>query len=391
MAISPTLQIIPQASLQEEDQDDDEIQEEDLLGYVGQPPTPEHQLGPLGQVPGMPANDDQLPKQNVNLHIGMVQTLLPDVDLVFNSIAGLKTAPTLPVDLFDPSEWASSSKALSPASSPSPTSLRMWAKYFANRDPGQPFVTIPAEWMDFFTLMLLKGSTSDWASKFLQSQAQSFLANLGTDAGNYYVFSLPKSMPSCTIFDLTCSSNAASPSKNVDPFEALNDLIALEPLDTPDFLDAHSSSMSPDKKRGTKRGKRIVISESKVRRNERLHSLNKGFKPPSCKNKNCLGCATKPPLISSAVVRDLGASFYKVDPAILTDEHLNAKPSSKGAVGRQKAKTDEEKENAGEPSMIASHTENNKSKKARQVRKGDEAGTSKAKGARTPRKPKSKK
>jgi hypothetical protein len=48
MAISPTLQIIPQASLQEEDQDDDEIQEEDLLGYVGQPPTPEHQLGPLG-------------------------------------------------------------------------------------------------------------------------------------------------------------------------------------------------------------------------------------------------------------------------------------------------------------------------------------------------------
>jgi hypothetical protein len=156
-------------------------------------------------------------------------------------------------------------------------------------------------------------------------------------------------------------------------------------------LEAQPSSISPDKKRGTKRGKRIVISESEVRRSERLHSFNKGFKPSSCKNKNCLGCATKPPLISSAVVRDLGASFCKVDPAILTNEHLIAKPSSKGAVGRKKAKTDEEKENTGEPSMTPSHSENNKSKKARQVGKGDEAGTSKAKGARTPRKPKSKK
>lgn len=50
-------------------------------------------------------------------------------------------------------------------------------------------------------------------------------------------------------------------------------------------------------KRGSKRGKPIIISKSEVRRSDRIHVLNKGFKPSSCKGRNCLGCETKPPLI----------------------------------------------------------------------------------------------
>lgn len=50
---------------------------------------------------------------------------------------------------------------------PSPTTVRMWAKFFASRDPSLPSVTIPAEWMDFFTMLLLKESSNEWASQFL--------------------------------------------------------------------------------------------------------------------------------------------------------------------------------------------------------------------------------
>jgi len=55
-------------------------------------------------------------------------------------------------------------------STPSPTTFRMWAKFFSNRDPRLPSVTISAEWMDFFTMMLLKDSSNEWATQFLKSQ-----------------------------------------------------------------------------------------------------------------------------------------------------------------------------------------------------------------------------
>ena len=58
----------------------------------------------------------------------------------------------------------------------------------------------------------------------------------------------------------------------------------------------------------------------------------KGFKNSPCKNHNSLGCSTDPPILSATVVRDLGASFCKMDLASLTDESLNAKPIKKGAV-----------------------------------------------------------
>jgi hypothetical protein len=45
----------------------------------------------------------------------------------------------------------------------------MWAKYFSTKDPGLSFVTFPAEWMDFFTLMLLKDVSNEWASESLKS------------------------------------------------------------------------------------------------------------------------------------------------------------------------------------------------------------------------------
>ena len=103
-------------------------------------------------------------------------------------------------------------------------------------------------------------------------------------------------------------------------------------LDPHASLDSQASTPSPVPKKGTKRGKKPIISESEVRRSERLHAINKGFKPSICKDRNCLGCETTPPLICPSVVRDLGTSFCKMDPKKLTDEKLHAKPTAKKAV-----------------------------------------------------------
>lgn len=40
--------------------------------------------------------------------------------------------------------------------SPSPDAIRLWAKFFNNIDQSQPSVVVPMQWMNFFTLLLLK-------------------------------------------------------------------------------------------------------------------------------------------------------------------------------------------------------------------------------------------
>jgi hypothetical protein len=133
-------------------------------------------------------------------------------------------------------------------------------------------------------------------------------------------------------------------------------------------------------RKGIKRGKKLIISESEVRRSERLLSLNKGFKPSTCTERNYLGCATKPPLISSSVVRDLGASFCSVDHDNLSDEKLLAKPTDKGVVGRPKAKKAKGAENIEDEVGPSARTavQKPKSKKAKTAKsKKDDAGPSK--------------
>lgn len=106
--------------------------------------------------------------------------------------------------------------------------------------------------------------------------------------------------------------------------------------------DTHLPSVSSPIKRGIKRGKTVIISESQLRRSSRLHSIHQGFKPSHCKQKDCIGCDAKPPLIFSNVVRDLAESFYKVDPKYLIEERLLSKPAAKKPVGRpKKAKVDD--------------------------------------------------
>lgn len=150
--------------------------------------------------------------------------------------------------------------------------------------------------------------------------------------GNSYLFSLPKAQSSVSISELCCSQDEDPSDENL-----------VSGVPTPPVMVSDSSQASDApfpsviaKGKGSNRG----ISESELRRSPRIHDQNKGFKPSSCKNRNYLGCESKPPLISSSIVRELGTSFCKLKPSELIDEQLMAKPTKKRAVGRPRKSKD---------------------------------------------------
>lgn len=358
----------------------EEFPEEELLGWING----------NGNDNGQDSGDDQNnneeeqnnnedvpqpPEQfNGNIQIGLVQIQdtwpQKEVPISFSQMwenklawsgfeAGQSSKSSLPLD---PSVAGVGEASLSNSTTfvpsqniPNPTTVRMWAKFFASRD--RPTVTIPAEWMDFFTMLLLKESSNEWATQFLKSQAWSQVSD--SSNGNCYAFSLPRTRPSVTITKLCCSEHVEAYAGISKEFQTVVDQSpALETQDTSqpmeqdsthpfgkqaqDADDAHLPSISSPIKRGIKRGKAVIISDSQLRCSSRLHSIHKGFKPSHCKQKSCLGCDAKPPLISSNVVRDLGERFCKVDQKCLTEERLLSKPAAKKPVGRpKKAKVDD--------------------------------------------------
>lgn len=133
----------------------------------------------------------------------------------------------------------------------------------------------------------------------------------------------------------------------LDPVGKANDLpqdalgMATSPTQTP--APAHSSFYAPR----LKQGKSLYVSVDNLRRSTRIHNRDKGFKTSLYKDRDCLGCASDPPLLSTSVVHDLGSSFCNMNPSSLTEEKLNAKPVKKGAVGRPKKPKKPEDDKAG--------------------------------------------
>lgn len=81
------------------------------------------------------------PPQFDNVQLGFVETFFPVVDPILQKAA---------------------------TSGPSPDAIRLWAKYFDTVDPSLPTATIPTQ--NFFTLIMLKQSSFEWAKDFLQSR-----------------------------------------------------------------------------------------------------------------------------------------------------------------------------------------------------------------------------
>lgn len=213
-------------------------------------------------------------------------------------------------------------------SGPSPDAIRLWAKFFNSVDQSPPTVSIPTEWLNFFTKMMLQQSSFDWSKLFLQSSAWPIISK-GPN-GNSFCFSLPHSRPSVTIIELFWSEDVelAGPENQMD-------LAFVTNLDGPmQQFQTLPPSVTVQSAPRAKRGKTVPISDVDLRRSPQLHANTRGFKSPICKDRKCLGCNSDPLLLSSSVVRELGTSFCKVDPSLLIDDKLKGKPMKKAPIAK---------------------------------------------------------
>lgn len=202
---------------------------------------------------------------------------------------------------------------------------------------------------------MLKQGSYDWAKDFLNSSAWSMFQKHFT--GTTFPFTLPSTKPSVVITELAYSSSQLISVGSTDAFsdkdsaglQATQQVVILE--DVPSDLIGSQASVGEQSTPPpppppalckpmprAKRGKAAPISDSHLQRSDRLHKLNKGFKSSVCKDSNCLGCSTDPPVLSPSIVRDLGATFCNIDPSKLMDDSLHAKPQKSGAVGQLKSK-----------------------------------------------------
>lgn len=232
----------------------------------------------------------------------------------------------------DPALPSLTTSRTSAAFQASPKAFRLWVKFFSQQNPSFPSVVILDSWLSFFIFLLLQSPTYVWAKDFLQSPAWDHIVQ--SSPGSSCVFSLP---PNCPHFDHPVCPN----------FE-LSSSVVLEELDE-DNIQETAPATTPKRKRPQNSRAKVFASEADLRRSLRLKKVNNGFKSSSCKDKNCLGCSTKPPTISQHVIRNLGKAFCNIDPDELTDEKLSAKPAAAKKKKGRPAKGKKRHDEAGDP------------------------------------------
>lgn len=207
---------------------------------------------------------------------------------------------------------------------------RLWAQFFYQNIPGTLSISIPELWANFFTVMLLSPIHFNWAREFLASKAfQHFQNSFGS-----ITYNIPDK----------CPANGM----NLCLTEILEDQSLLAKEKGKMVMPLPKSDVTPPaKSTPRKRGhqKNTPISDSEVRRSERLTHKSNGFKSTSCSDKRCISCSPAPPLLSNKLIQKLGTDFCKMDPAELSDEALARKKKKTSAIGKKV--TPQEQEQAG--------------------------------------------
>ncbi|CAN6223988.1 unnamed protein product [Urochloa humidicola] len=249
-------------------------------------------------------------------------------------------------------------------------SIRAWAKYLAP-GLGAPFVAIPRNWADFFTAMLLNPGSFEWAKSFLSSQAWAHFQNSLQEEVH---FTLPDNCPSKAT--LECLGDLPSENSllaNLEE-EIANDQMMTAPAE--DALDKGKEKLpspsTPDEagpsfahpsgpwskaylaQAISTKAKKDAVVDSDLRRSERKKRQQKGFKDHGCPHNGCFGCNINPPTVSPSIIRNLGATFCKIDPTNLTDAALakkrkQAAPGGKRPVIQKKPKSSDEDKNNKKP------------------------------------------
>lgn len=192
---------------------------------------------------------------------------------------------------------------------------RLWANFFATGNRECIQVSIPSNWANFFTVMLLSPDLFTWAKEFLSSKAVSCL---GREAG-VIDFNIPKNCPKIKSCDAVPD---ASPVPKVTTPEETLSVAVLGQKATP-------------RKRVSKRACPVVDTE--LRRSSRGKQVSGGFRKDTCSDRRCLFCLPNPPTLNNQVIRKLGKEMAQLEEEQLTDVVLDAKKEQK-KIGQEKTK-----------------------------------------------------
>jgi hypothetical protein len=296
----------------------EEVQIEDLIPFenLGPNPNQNNNFGPadikIGMVHTFFNNPDPSQFLSLNtpeqfLHPVWEQPKSANVNLIQSYLDKQKQSSphfSLGPVMHDKSLWSSTQQYHSGPSlrqdksnlSSSPKAIRLWAKFFRGIDQSQPNVLMPTQWMNFFTLLLLKQSSFDWAKDLLQSPAWQLISGDANNEG--YYFSLPASKPSISNSEIVCSEcdTHDDTSNNLTMLTGLQDSATLEvTLQLNGSSTDQSSYQSPPSVQDPSaiplrdnKGKQLHISEDGLRRSNRIHNLSKGFKSSSQKKEKML-------------------------------------------------------------------------------------------------------
>ena len=192
-------------------------------------------------------------------------------------------------------------------------SSRLWSRFFCHNSPVNLTVQIPANWANFFTVLLLSPTHFSWARDIVTSELMNLLHNpTGSTA-----FSIPDTCP------------------NYVPTHCLTDTGVHQqiPRLVEEVQDNEKEPKSSSKKRTSKEP---LLSDKEVRRSERVKNKANGFKSPSCSDKRCLSCSPTPPTLSVKLMQTLGSKLGGLSEEELQEDNLNKKKLKTLAVERKK-------------------------------------------------------
>jgi hypothetical protein len=157
-------------------------------------------------------------------------------------------------------------------------------------------VTVPAQWVDFFTAKLLTPEDFDWAKKLMQSKVWQILSDLDSNSSSMD-FVLPKHCPASTPPLFLLSQACMDITQGFSTPQA----IKCKPLLAPPA----STSVVRVKRKACS----APLRASDVRRSHRISAANKGYRAKTCFDKNYIACASVAPPIKKSVVINLCNKF----------------------------------------------------------------------------------
>lgn len=255
--------------------------------------------------------------------------------------------------------------------------IRMWAKHFSPTGLKEWIITIPADWMTFFTNILLSPTHFTWAKNFLASQAWHCFQKQSMPHGMSYL--LPISCPSevapiCSFNQISSAGKNFNSEEEVEQVEPEEEVEQDEPesmeiettTPTKQYVATQTASEStPALHKHRKRQRQVPVVDTDYRRGDRVREINKRFRRSSCPHRNCLVCDGAPPTLSPKIIKDLGATFCQIGPEILSEAALSTTKAMKKAVEKKPSK---KKEEQSKSSKITK-----KSKNGKKTPKTDEA------------------